>query len=563
VTQLLLTVRFLDDRYHGLLDRSGPPEWPPSPFRLFQALVAGVARRGELVDGDDICLCATCKVERKRRGIDTKEPDKTRFKPIGKALGWLQRHTRKHPPIIIAPESKTGQAVTRFVPNNDGDKKFDRQERLTAKHTEPTLFLLEPDQKPEVHYVWDITGDRCNAKSYKPDIERAARSLTALGWGIDMAFADARLATEDDIQKLKGIRWYPKKNAGSFRDTLRTPTYDDELGECTLCDLRHCHNTFINRIEHGKPLKTVDKPKIFDRVLYTSTERPAGRPSIVFRLLDEELSPTRYPQPLLAHIAAVVRHAAIDCMGENGCNAPRWIKLPEEKSAWVCRFVRGRKEPLSNAHQQISYVPLPSIGHEHSDAMIRNVMVVAPIECERELEYVAARLSDLPLEFKDKGEAWDTDVPPRVELPRSLQRFKPPGGKFIAKYYLGRSKAWQSVTPVILDEHIHKKVRDTRDRQKIKVRDEEGIKQLIILALKRAGIETPCEFTWQTLPFFKNCLSAHRFDRNKRPNYLLPKRLDGKTAIHLRLIFAQEVPGPVTLGAGRHCGFGLMAAVKD
>ena len=54
MTHLLLTVRFLDDRYHGLLDRGGPVEWPPSPFRLFQALVAGVARRGELVVGEDI-----------------------------------------------------------------------------------------------------------------------------------------------------------------------------------------------------------------------------------------------------------------------------------------------------------------------------------------------------------------------------------------------------------------------------------------------------------------------------------------------------------------------------
>jgi CRISPR-associated protein Csb2 len=178
MTHLLLTVRFLDNRYHGLLDRGGPPEWPPSAFRLFQALVAGVARRGELVVGDDV-------------------PSNTNFTPIGLALAWLQRHTRQHPPIIVAPKSKTGQAITRFVPNNDGDKKFDRQERLTAKHTEPTLFLLEPDQKPQVHYVWDIAGTNdCPVA----DIERAARSLTALGWGIDMAVADARQTDEAELQ---------------------------------------------------------------------------------------------------------------------------------------------------------------------------------------------------------------------------------------------------------------------------------------------------------------------------------------------------------------------------
>ncbi len=540
MTHLLLTVYFLDDRYHGLLDRGGPPEWPPSPFRLFQALVAGVARRDELVEGEDI-------------------PSNKNFTPVGKALGWLQRHTREHPPIIIAPKSRTGQAITRFVPNNDGDEKLDRQERLTAKPTIPTLFLLDSDQKPEVHYVWDIPEPTdCPVDN----IERAARSLTTLGWGIDMAFADARVADESELQKLNGIRWHPKKNAGSFRDTLRTPTYDDDLAECTLCDLRHCHSTFINRIEHGKPLKTVNKPKIFDRVLYTSVERPVRRPFVVFKLLNDELDTTRYPQPLLAHIAAVVRHAAIECM-DKGRNAPSWI--PEaERGPWVSRFVRGKNDPACDEHQQISYVPLPSIGHEHSDAMVRNVMLIAPIGREGELEHVAKRLNGMQLEFKlDAGEECDADTPLRVPLPHSIQRFTPPRGKFIDKCYLCRSKVWQSVTPVILDEHIHKKTCDRKDGQKIKYRDEEDFKRLIILALQRAGIETPCTFIWQTLPFYKNCLSAHRYDRNKRSNFVVPKRLDGKTAVHVRLTFSHEVPGPITLGAGRHCGLGLFAAVES
>ena len=48
--------------------------------------------------------------------------------------------------------------------------------------------MLEPDQKPEVHYVWDISG--CTDAPVDR-IRDAARSLTTLGWGIDMAFADA------------------------------------------------------------------------------------------------------------------------------------------------------------------------------------------------------------------------------------------------------------------------------------------------------------------------------------------------------------------------------------
>src|SRR5271157_5988588 len=122
MTHFVLTVRWLDDRYHGLLDRDGPREWPPSPFRLFQALVAGAARCGKLES------------------------------TIGESLAWLQS---LDPPVIIAPRSGAAQVVTRFVPNNDGDKVPDRQNRLKGKTFRPTL-MLDP---PVIHYIWPIDAD--------------------------------------------------------------------------------------------------------------------------------------------------------------------------------------------------------------------------------------------------------------------------------------------------------------------------------------------------------------------------------------------------------------------
>lgn len=522
MTHLLLTVRFLDDRYHGLLDRGGPPEWPPSPYRLFQALVAGVARRGELIFGDDV-------------------PSNTNFTPIGQALGWLQRHTRECPPIVIAPKSKAGQAITRFVPNNDGDKKFDRQERLTAKHTQPTLFLLEPDQNPEVHYVWDIAG-----KSDCPvvRIERAARSLTMLGWGIDMAFADASTATEAEIQQLKGIRWYPKKNAGAFRDTLRTPTYDDDLGECTLCDLRHCHSTFINRIERGKPLKTVDKPKVFERVLYTSIERPIGRPCAIFRLLDENDDTVAYPQSKLIHVTGMVKHLAIERMAGN---PPRDLR-GRSREQWVEQYVAGHRDRIADAespHTQFSYIPLQSIGMEHTDPAVRRVMIVAPVGDDSWLDHLGRHLDGQLLKPLP-----NTQLPPGTRLERIADNRK----DGVRDAYLRPSCAWASATPVILPGHDDHKPAKTR--------------KLIEKALVQSGIDQPCEFEWSAFSHFRKMLGAHKYVRDenvkggkRRINYVRPDHLLDQTAVHLRLTFDHEVPGPLTLGAGRHCGFGLMAAV--
>ncbi|MFN0198912.1 MAG: type I-U CRISPR-associated protein Csb2 [Planctomycetaceae bacterium] len=512
---LLLTVRFLDDRYHGLLNRGGPPEWPPSPFRLFCALVAGVARRGEL-DGE-----------------------------IGTALSWLQK---LEPPIIIAPKAKSGQAIIQYVPNNDGDKKTDRQERLTAKPTFPTLMLLNPDEKPRVHYLWDITG-----KSDVPvdRLRDAARSLTTLGWGVDMAFADARSVAEIEAQELTGIRWHPKLGVWRDEGMLRVPTSDAELQECTLCDLKHCHQTAIDRIEYGKPLHTVDKPRVFDRVFYASVERPISRPSIVFDLRQDDGERFSYPQHKLMHIAGMVRHLAIKAMT---------IAPPADVADdWVETYVAGhlrRGEPdeetknkclddgcpsNSNEHRQFSYIPLPSIGHVHTDPSVRRVMIVAPLGDDRFLHHLARRLDGEQLQPTPQT---NLDHPPTLVQTRN---------DTVASHYTRAAVNWASVTPVILPGHNDHKPAKTL--------------KLIQKALAQSGIEQACEFEWSSHSRFPKSLSAHKYvvrEGAKRPvGYLRPDHLLSQTAVHLTLRLMEKIPGPLAIGAGRHCGLGLFAAVSE
>lgn len=516
-THLCVTVRWLSDRFHGFTDDKSGPEWPPSPFRLLQALVSGAYQHGV-------------------------------YDNLLHALNWIERQPA--PDILAEHLPHQGKEFDHYVPDNDN----------LIEHKKPVMRVFRPVLLPErssVTYVWYLDPSDLPPVG---EIDELCSTLSTFGCGVDQAFASARLggiaATDSDrVHSVMQFKHTPTVKSTSAIGTLRVPK------QGTLAELNRVFQ--LNRratMVHAERRKK-RWPTVFDRIVYSGLRDLPGRPSIFFKLLDDELDTTRYPQPLLAHIAAVVRHAAIEHM-RDGRNAPSWI--PEaERDSWVSRFVRGKVEPGRKDHQQISYVPLPSIGYEHSDAMIRNVMLIAPIGRERELEHIAARLDGIPLEFKDTGEACDTDMPPRVPLPHSIQRFTPPRGRFIDKCYLGRSKVWQSVTPVILDEHIDKKTHETKDGQKIKCRDEEDFKRLIILALQRAGIETPCEFTWQTLPFYKNCLSAHRYGRNKRSNFVLPKRLDGKTAVHVRLAFEHAVPGPIAIGAGRHCGFGLFAAAES
>jgi CRISPR-associated protein Csb2 len=123
---LLISVRFHDGRYHGAGD------WPPSPARLFQALVAS-ASQGEILA----------------------KSDKDAFK-------WLE--SLKGAPVIATPLMRPGQSFKNFVPNNDRDsvesKKFENHTDYlaalakirTSKDIRPVLFDAEtgPRKPPRV-----------------------------------------------------------------------------------------------------------------------------------------------------------------------------------------------------------------------------------------------------------------------------------------------------------------------------------------------------------------------------------------------------------------------------
>ncbi|MGH9203705.1 MAG: type I-G CRISPR-associated protein Csb2, partial [Vicinamibacterales bacterium] len=344
MTHLLVTVRWLDDRYHGLRDREGPPEWPPSPYRLFQALVAGLARGGKLES------------------------------ELGQSLSWLQSLA---PPMILAPRARPGQIVTRFVPDNDGDKKPDRQTRLRGKVFRPTLML----DQPEIRYLWQVDAD---AIARAKLVGQAARHLICLGWGIDLAYADGRPIDGDEIATLSGIRWCPRRGITRDDGVLRVPVVEHETETNSLDDLKRAHQSSLDRIEYGKPLNPVDKPKVFDRVFYESNERLLTRSYAVFELRQDHGGLLAYPQNRLIHIAGMVRHLAIETMK----------KSPPDGVGenWVETYVAGHDHAGAVGHRQYSYLPMPSIGHAHTDPSVRRVLITVPPGDDHLLRHLAMRL---------------------------------------------------------------------------------------------------------------------------------------------------------------------------
>ena len=180
---LLIAVRFHEGRYHGQEDRfNGADGWPPSPGRLFQALIAGAARGAKLPMED------------------------------GRALKWLER---LDPPRIAAPVVRRGRAVKLFVPNNDLDSVGGDPARVSEirvpKQWRPTFF----DPNEPVLYLWDFESGSVEATRICAIAER----MYQLGRGIDMAWASGQVLGQNEADALFESHPGPIRRPGGVGET--------------------------------------------------------------------------------------------------------------------------------------------------------------------------------------------------------------------------------------------------------------------------------------------------------------------------------------------------------
>ena len=545
---LVFSVRYLQPRFHGRGD-GGEPEWPPAPLRLLQALVAAAAA-----------------LWNERQTLAYPVP----------GLKWLETLS---PPEIRAPRGFISDVRTQFyVPDNTAEllvpawKKgeVDKAPKRTEKVIRPVN--LNGDV---LHYVFSLPNEKCE---HLETLKAAARSITHLGWGIDMAVGDASIISAEEAAKLEGVRWSPSPSGGV---SLRVPK------QGTLSDLMRKHTDFLNRVS-SDGFRPVPPLRMFDVAQYRSQFNSASRPCRLFELRNLDGSRFRYSHRKFIHIAGMVRHLAINAMETAGL--PRGVA-----SDWIETYVaghrKGRKDELKNEHKckgdtvdqneamltkqreafdgsdehrQLSYIPLPSVGMEHTDPGIRRVMIVAPMGDDALLDHVARRLAGQQLEPAHGNEFEGRERPILIPLPRS--------GDGVTRGYTKPASVWYSFTPVILPGHDDHKPAKTL--------------KLIQKALCQSGVEQSCEFEWSPFSRFSKSYSAHKYIRDESApngkrliNYIRPDHLLNQTAVHLQLRFGHRedpadlnspwipaphpIPGPIAIGAGRHCGFGLMATVNE
>jgi CRISPR-associated protein Csb2 len=506
-SNLVITIRFLQPHCHGRSE-GGEPEWPPSPLRLLQSLVAAAAARWN-----------------ERRQLEHAKP----------ALQWLE--SLRRPAIVASVASAAKVSAVFYVPDNTAELLVPAWKRgeanVTPKRTEkvvrPSHLLGDA-----IHYVYPLPDGAC---PHLEILKAAARSITHFGWGIDMAVGDACLLSAEQVAQLQGVRWNPSPTGGT---PLRVP----KVG--TLDDLIRKHADFLSRITTDG-FRPVPPLRVFDIIRYRSEHEPAQRPFRLFELRNLDGSRFRYSHRKLIHIAGMVRHLAIEAMKQS---PPRGVG-----NEWVKSYVAGHVSDRSQSHRQLSYLPLPSVGHDFTDPGIRRVMILAPAGDDAWLDHVARRLAGQQLqalnaEFGVNENGQPKPGPILVPLSRS--------GDSVTRRYTGLATVWHSFTPVILPGHNDFK----RDKTRF----------LIERALSQVGVEQPCDFEWSAFSRFRKSYTAHKYNRDRRPQgYIRPNHLLSQPAVHLTLRFHDgsaekrpvAIPGPLALGAGRHFGLGLFVAVDQ
>ncbi len=338
---LCITVRFIQPFSHGRRD-GDDLEWPPSPLRLFQALVASSA------------------------GLWN---ERTAVKSAAPALSWLESQPA---PEIVAPDATPcDRAYRLYVPDNVADKVAAAWSK--GRHADIADYRVEKDVRSArisgeaVNFLYSLPDGRC---AHFEKLLAAVRSITHIGWGVDLAVGDARIVPPEQADSLEGSRCAECRWAAQ----LRVPI------EGTLVDLTRKHAAFLSRLSNG-PFSPVPPLSKFQVRNYRRNDERVQRPYRVFELRSIDGSRFRYPHRRLVHIAAMTGHLAIDAMKTS---PPAGVA-----DDWVEAYVAGHAAVGGAMHRQLSYLPLPSIGVVHTDPGVRRVMVAAPLGDHELLGHVA------------------------------------------------------------------------------------------------------------------------------------------------------------------------------
>ncbi len=327
---LLVHVNLLHPLWHGM------GNWPPSPFRLFQAMVAG-AFSGRWASEDHEAQT--------RRST---------------AFRWLERQA---PPHISAPPRSECRPIISYVPNNDLDSVGGDIRRVEKIRTEKAISAVRLENSQEFLYAWFFEDGESDARLLCELVER----LHTFGWGIDPAWGRAEIVHPEMAEaSLLSQGVVARPNGASGENLLPCPV---EGSLDTLILRYRSAGTRLGREQgSGKTLFRQPPKAYYQRIAY---ERRPVRLFFEIRPADDLSRFAPVAQEDTALLAEAVREEAARRL--SGA-AEKYVSLAE-------RFVIGRGAGADDAGRRVRIIPLPTIGHPQASPAIRRVAVEVPPEC--------------------------------------------------------------------------------------------------------------------------------------------------------------------------------------
>jgi len=446
---LLISVRFHEGRYHG----SG--EWPPSPARQFQALVAGAAR-GERLSEQAVA-----------------------------AFQWLEGLDA---PTIAAPSAYVGQGFNNFVPNNDRDvveakrlrgsfeSEADYQKAVAKQRTGKVIRPLHFDAAVPLLYAWTFE-DGADAERHARAICEIADNLYQLGRGVDMAWAKTDVVDESEadtrLRAHTGALWRPNEGGEGAR---------------LQCPRRGSLASLTNRFKAARQqFKTIGTGKKASQ-LFSQAPKPSFWPVLynsapTFLLFDIKSADNFASQPLaqIVEFTERVRDAA-----EKRLRTSTWRQGGSKRAACIEKTFVGREAKDADKARRIRITPLPSIGYTHTNRSIRRVAVEIPPDCPIASNDIAWAFSSLTLKHdKETGEVVEELVP-------AADRDMLGHYGIEAKH---ASRLWRTVTPAALSPRAaRRRIDPQRMREEAKggaerLREHAAAEIAVRQALRHAGVD--------------------------------------------------------------------------
>lgn len=489
-------------------------EWPPSPARLFKALVA-VSRHGVPGAGRD---------------------------DVDSALRWLERQNA--PTVLASRTEPTSSSLRRFVPNNSeiDPKTGEREWPATRASKEPEdIRGWRIDPPGGVAYAWPVADGGRNM-----DLLRAvARRVPSLGKGEDFVVARA-----ERVDELPGdlVRYDPAAEGSGF--TLEVPQ-EGCLSVCEEMFKRRAADPGWNRIHELRTMGT----RLEAYAAHVERLDHPSPPIAVFgiwagprrRSFDARL--LRVPVGQCRHLLSTALSEAVSDMSSEPGRRDELLRLGQ---GLICgHSPTGGK--LGGPH--VAVLALPSVLGPYPDGRVRRLALVgfgcADATAAQLFEAVVARVHDR--EFVDEDRR--TGVVLRRETDAEWMSL-----------LSGRARDWESVTPVVLErpEFLRKdwerlghatrrrdaRAGDTRAAGELDHCLAARREELVRDAVGRLGVGEAVNIEVTRAPWRTGLHSASQ--------YRVSGRLKASPRFHVRVSFKAFVSGPVVVGRGRYIGFGLL-----